>query len=96
MSIELVQTPIRTDFQANKITITARDSVTGRVIERVVPVIYKENRLGIWLEGEDELGDPQAVVVFTAAGRSRLEDLLAINYSEEGTDEWTQNSLKEI
>jgi hypothetical protein len=95
LGLELVQSPVRTDFQANEITITARDSVTGRVIERVVPVVYKENRLGIWLEGENELGDPQAVVVFTTAGRSRLEDLLAIDHSEEGS-EWTQNSSSAI
>lgn len=95
MGLELAPVPARTDFQANQITITAQDSVTGKIIERVIPVTYKENRLGIWLEGVDEFGDPQAVVVFTAAGQQRLQDLLAVDHSEEAL-EWTKRSSSVI
>jgi hypothetical protein len=96
LGLELVQTPIRTEFQASEVTITAKDSATGETLVRTLPVTFKENHFGIWLEGEDELGNTQALVVFTATGRRRLEDLLGVDKSEEVIEQWTQNSSSAI
>lgn len=77
LPIETVLDCNRTSFVAEEITIIARDSATGEVIERKLPVTFKENQFGIWLEGRDEFGDSQAIVSFSNFGRCQLEELLA-------------------
>jgi hypothetical protein len=60
-----------------------------------LPVTFKENQFGIWLEGLDELDNPQAVVIFSQAGRCHVQEVIAEDYSRE-VIAWNGNSLNVI
>lgn len=83
MTIELALDCNRKSFVADEITIVVRDSATGELVERKLSVTFRENQFGIWLEGKDEFGDSQAIVIFSNFGRSQLEELLAKNFYKE-------------
>ncbi|AIQ63293.1 hypothetical protein PSTEL_09520 [Paenibacillus stellifer] len=76
MSLSIVPNHQPSTIQADIITIIAKDPNTGITAERQLPVKFRENQFGVWLEGTDEFGDSQAIVIFTSAGTNRMEELL--------------------
>ncbi|MEC0173020.1 hypothetical protein [Paenibacillus graminis] len=97
MGIELVPDVIMTGIQANEIKITATDVTTGELIERNLKVSFKEDFRGIWLEGTDEFGDPQAIVILNKFGKYLLNEAIAEQpKSWEDEESWTKNSLSAI
>ncbi|WP_438497117.1 hypothetical protein [Paenibacillus sp. IHBB 3054] len=97
MAIELVPYVTRSGFLANEIRITAADVTTGEVIERNLKLTFKEDFRGIWLEGTDEFGDPQAIVILNKFGKFLLNEAIAEQpKSWEDEESWTKNSLSAI
>ncbi|MDF1586092.1 hypothetical protein [Marinimicrococcus flavescens] len=97
MAIELVPDVTKSGFLANEIRITAADTTTGEVIERNLQLTFKEDFRGIWLEGTDEFGDPQAIVILNKFGKFLLNEAIAEQpKSWEGEESWTKGSLNVI
>lgn len=97
MAIELVPDVTGNGFLAGEIKITAVDPKTGEVIERNLKVTFKEDFRGIWLEGNNEFGDPQAIVFLNKFGKFLLNEEIAkqpITWEDE--ESWTKNSLSLI
>lgn len=97
MAIELVPDVAGNALQANEIRITAADTTTGEVIERNLKLTFKEDFRGIWLEGTDEFGDPQAIVILNKLGKFLLNEAIAQQPTPwEDEESWTKNSLSVI
>lgn len=97
MAIELVPDVISSEYQANEIKITAADITTGELIERNLKISFKEDHRGIWLEGTDELGYPQAIVFLNKFGKFLINEKIAEQpKSWEDDHSWTKNSLSLI
>lgn len=76
MSLSIVPNNQAPTMQANQITVIAKDPKTGVAVERELPIKFRENQYGTWLEGIDEFGDSQAIVIFTDEGIRRMDELL--------------------
>lgn len=97
MAIELVPDVISSGLQANEIRITAADTATGEMIERNLKLTFKEDFRGIWLEGTDEFGDPQAIVILSKLGKHLLNEAIAEQpKSWEEDESWIKHSLSVI
>lgn len=97
MAIELVPDVIMSGFQANEVKLIAVDATTGEIIERNLKLTFKEDFRGIWLEGTDEFGDPQAIVILNKIGKFLLNEAIAQQPTPwEDDQSWTKNSLSAI
>ncbi|MRN51958.1 hypothetical protein [Paenibacillus monticola] len=94
MTLSIIPNTQYPTIQANQITITAKDQTTGITAEQTLSIVYKENQYGIWLEGTDEFGDSQAIVIFTNEGSCRMDELLATNHAKE--DENIENDSQHL
>ncbi|MEK3673593.1 hypothetical protein [Paenibacillus sp. FSL R10-2771] len=63
---------------ADKITILVNDPATGEEIRRELPISFRQNMLGTWLQGNDEFGDSQAIVFLTSFGQQQLSEIIGV------------------
>ncbi|WP_342480090.1 hypothetical protein NST07_20790 [Paenibacillus sp. FSL L8-0340] len=70
--------PENKSLWADKITILVIDPATGEEIRKDLPISFRQNQLGTWLQGNDEFGDAQAIVFLTAFGQQQLSEIIGI------------------
>lgn len=63
---------------ADEITILINDPATGKEIRKVLPVSFRQNQLGTWLQGNDEFGDSQTIVFLTPFGQQKLSEIIGL------------------
>lgn len=63
------------EIRADVVTVEVRDSVTGEIYRRELPISYYENANFLRLSGENLDGSLSQLVFYTARGLTRMKDL---------------------
>lgn len=63
------------EIRAEVVTVEVRDSTTGEIFRRELPISYYENANFLRLSGENLDGSLSQLVFYTARGLSRMKDL---------------------
>ena len=63
------------EITAQEITVEVKDSATGKVYRRELPIAYYENANGLSLRGENLDGSVSQMVFYSARGLERMRGL---------------------
>ena len=63
------------EITADQITVEVRDTATGRIYRRELPISYYENANGLSLRGENRDGSVSEMVFYTPRGLERMNGL---------------------